>query len=216
MATTTQGACADRLGESGARGAANWRSQFGCPTGWLGWLIGHLMAVKNKERSLWVLSLLELRPQDRVLEIGFGSGADVRRVSERVAFAAGVDHSELMVAQARRRNRAGVVAGRVDLRLASSSSLPFADAAFDKAFAINAAQFWKDVTGDLRELRRVLKPGGLAAIAVQPRSKGATEETAAVTGERLAGALCAAGFRDVQLETRKLRPVSVVCSLGRK
>ena len=194
-----------------------WRSQFARPSGPLGWLVGHLMALKNEERSLWVLSLLDLRPTDRVLETGYGSGADVRRVAAiaRQGLVAGVDHSETMWRQARRRNAEAVKAGRVDLRLGPASRLPFPDASFDKAFSINAAQFWRAPSEELRELRRVLERGGLLAVAVQPRSKGATEETAVSTGRALVEALKAAGLQDVRLETRKLRPVSVVCALGR-
>ena len=63
---------------------SGWMSQFGHPRGWRGWVVGQLMAIKNRERSLWVLSLLELGLTDRVLEIGFGSGADIRRVAARI------------------------------------------------------------------------------------------------------------------------------------
>lgn len=191
------------------------RKQFGRPSGAVGALVGHLMAVKNRQRSLFVLSLLEVGPEDRVLEIGFGPGVDVARVAERASrgFVAGVDHSEVMVRQAVRRNAEAIGAGRVELRLGSASRLPHPDGCFDKAFAINVAQFWSRAEA-LAEVRRVLRPGGLAAIAVQPRSKGANEETARQTGEALAQALKAAGFKTVRLESRPLRPVSVVVALG--
>ena len=50
----------------------DWRKQFAKPTGTMGWVAGHLMAMKNRERSEYVFSLLELKASDRVLEIGFG------------------------------------------------------------------------------------------------------------------------------------------------
>src|SRR5262245_16525243 len=158
--------------------ARGWRAQFSRRTGLGGWLVGHLMAVKNRGRSEWVLSGLDLGPRDRVLEVGFGPGVDVRRAAARAAFVAGVDHSPEMVRQARRRNARAIAEGRVDLRVGEAGRLPFADGAFDKAFAINVAQFWDPMGAALAELRRVLAPGGLLVLAVQPRSKGATEETA--------------------------------------
>ena len=83
----------------------NWRSQFAKPTGALGWAVGHAMAFQNRQRSEWVFSLLDLRPEDRVLEIGFGSGTDLARASGVAAFVAGVDHSDVMLRQASQRNR---------------------------------------------------------------------------------------------------------------
>jgi len=50
----------------------SWRDQFAKPSGTMGWIAGHLMAMKNGHRSTWVFSLLDLKPTDRVLEIGFG------------------------------------------------------------------------------------------------------------------------------------------------
>jgi len=195
---------------------SGWRSQFGHPRGWRGWAMGHLMAVTNKERSLWVLSLLNLQPEDHVLEIGFGPGADIHRAAERVAlgFVAGIDSSDVMLRQAMRKNREAIRAGRVELRQGTASHLPYESASVDVVFATNVAQHWGDPTGPLREIFRVLKPGGLAALAVQPRNKGASEQTAEQTGQILTDALFSAGFKSVRLERRPMKPVSTVCALG--
>lgn len=194
----------------------NWRSQFAKPTGALGWMVGYAMSIKNRERSEWVLSLLDLKPADRVLEIGFGSGADIARASRVAAFVAGVDHSEVMLRQASRRNRDAIRDGRVDVRVGAAAQLPFPDAQFDCVFAINSAQFWKDSVKTFMELRRVVKPGGRVLLAVQPRNKGATEETARQVGFGIAKALTQAGFEDAHCEFREMRPVSTACVLGRR
>jgi ubiquinone/menaquinone biosynthesis C-methylase UbiE len=176
------------------------------------------MAIKNKERSLWVLSLLNLEPADRVLEIGFGPGVDIRRVAERVpmGLVAGIDHSEAMLRQAMRRNKEAIDAGQVELRQGTASHLPFASDSFDVAFAINVAQHWDSTLDAAGEIRRILKPGRLVALAVQPLNKGATEETAHQIGQALVEALIAAGFRSVKLEHCPMKPVSTVCALGIK
>ncbi|MBL8228907.1 MAG: methyltransferase domain-containing protein [Bryobacterales bacterium] len=194
------------------------RAQFRCPHGWLGWLVGHLMALKNRERSEWVLSLLNVHPEDHVLEIGFGSGVDIRRVAQRArqGYVAGIDHSAEMLRQATARNREAILEGRVDLRLGSAVRLPYGDASFDKVYAINVAQFFDDRASVFREYRRVLRPGGRLVIAVQPRSKAATEASATQVGENLHAAATAAGFADVRIERRPMRPVSTVCVLGSK
>ena len=192
--------------------------QFGQPTGWLGWGIGQLMVVKNRRRSDWVIELMHVQPSDRILEVGFGSGVDIARVSAiaQQGFVAGVDHSQVMVQQAKRRNAAAIQAKQVDLQYASAASIPYTDATFDKIFSINVAQFWTNPIEVTVELRRVLKPGGSIALAIQPRIPNATEATAQETGEFLVNLLSAAGFEQVRFETQPMQPVSVVCALGIK
>jgi ubiquinone/menaquinone biosynthesis C-methylase UbiE len=203
-----------------AAAAGGWRrsfwQQFSRPKGAWGWLVGHLMAIKNRERSEWLMPLLNVQPNDRVLEIGFGPGVDVRRVSTAApgVQVAGIDHSEEMLRQARKRNAAAVREGRVDLRLGPAFPLPFAAETFDRAFSVNTVQFWPDRAVGFAELRRVLKPGGLLAVAIQPRNLGATAETTREWGQRLSAELQAAGFSQVRLEFKEMRPVPVVCALG--
>lgn len=195
-----------------------WRGQFARPSGVLGRVVGHLMAIKNKERSWWVLPLLDIHQNDRVLEVGFGSGIDIKRVSEMAidGFVAGVDHSPVMVEQARRRNAAAIRRGRVEVSLGSASQLPYPDESFDKVFSINVAQFWSGPIDPLREMRRVLRTGGLVAIAVQPRSQGATERRARETARSLVENLRAAGFSEVRLESKRMKPVATVCAVAVK
>jgi ubiquinone/menaquinone biosynthesis C-methylase UbiE len=185
--------------------------QFTHPTGWLGAVVGMLMAVKNRERSEWVLSQLGAAPGDRVLEIGFGPGVDIARVAASGASVAGLDRSDVMVRQASRRSAAAIRAGRVDLRHGAMPELPFADASFDKAYAINSYQFWPHTSRSLAELRRVLRPGGLVVLAVQPRTSGATDVTAKETGEEIAQAVREAGFDEVRLLLKPMKPVATAC-----
>lgn len=119
----------------------------------------------------WAVSQLGVMPGDRILEIGFGPGVAVRLLAERVAsgFVAGVDPSPVMVRQGRSRNANLIRAGRVDLREGSVSALPFPDSRFDKVLSVNNIMLWPDLPANLREVFRVLKPGGLLVIALNPR-----------------------------------------------
>jgi ubiquinone/menaquinone biosynthesis C-methylase UbiE len=194
----------------------SWRDQFAKPTGPMGSLAGYLMARKNGDRGLWVFSLLDLKPSHRVLEIGFGPGTDIARASGAAAFVAGVDHSDVMLKQASKRNAEAIKQGKVELQLGTAGKLPYPDGDFDKVFAINSAQFWRDQAKTMIEVARVLKPGGWAVLAVQPRSKNATEETTKQAGIGLSKSLTAAGFQEVHMEMHEMRPVPTVCVLGRK
>jgi ubiquinone/menaquinone biosynthesis C-methylase UbiE len=189
-------------------------AQFGRPTGLWGRGAGLLMAHRssNRRRNAWAVSLLDVRPDDRVLEIGFGPGLAIRQLS-RIAhegYVCGIDHSELMLRQARRRNADGIRRGVVDLRLASVDALPAFDAPFDKILAVNAVLFWTEPDARLEALRRLLRPGGLIAVAHQPRGPGATDETSAAKGQEIAAALTRAGCSEVRVETLRLKP-AVVC-----
>jgi SAM-dependent methyltransferase len=188
-----------------------WRAQFAHPSGTLGWLVGQMMAFKNRERSEWVLSRLNLDEDDRVLEIGFGPGVDIVRASVRAGYVAGVDPSEVMLRQASRRSASAISAGRVNLRLGAMPQLPFENAAFHKAFAINSYQFWPSKIESVHELKRVLAPGGRVAIAVQPRNAGATDATSREVGREIAAMLESAGFTDVQIAFRAMKPVRTAC-----
>jgi ubiquinone/menaquinone biosynthesis C-methylase UbiE len=194
------------------------RAQFGRPTGLPGRVAGLLMAHRssNRKRNAWAVSLLDVRRDDRVLEIGYGPGLAIRELS-RIAhegYVCGIDHSELMLRQATRRNADGVARGVVDLRLGSVDALPAFDAPFDKILAVNALLFGHETGARLEQLRRLLRPGGLIAVVHQPRGPGASDETAAAKGRQLAAALIRAGFSEVQVETMRLKP-AVVGVLGR-
>jgi len=137
----------------------------------------------------------------------------IRELAQRATrgLVVGVDHSEVMLHQAQKRNAAAVRAGRVDLRLGSAESLPVLDAPFDKILAVNSLLFWADPVARLGELGSRLRPGGKIAIAFQPRGPGSNDETAARAGREIAESFASAGFTEVRVETRDLRPTPVVC-----
>jgi ubiquinone/menaquinone biosynthesis C-methylase UbiE len=143
---------------------------FGRPQGVLGRLGGIIMAHMNRSLARRTVALLDVQPHDRVLEIGFGPGVGIELLSGVVSSGrvAGLDVSEEMVEQARLRNVEAIQRGKVELRRGSVEALPFAPETFDKAMAINAMQVWPDAVAGLREIWRVLKPGGRVALGFTP------------------------------------------------
>jgi ubiquinone/menaquinone biosynthesis C-methylase UbiE len=135
-------------------------AQFEYPRGFLGWLVGLLMAVENRERNAWAVTMLNLQPVDSVLEIGFGPGLAVQQASNVARFVAGIDRSAVMVQQASKRNARAIRAGRVELRQGAAQKLPYPSATFDKVFAVNSLHSWSDQAAGLAEVQRVLKPLG--------------------------------------------------------
>ena len=114
------------------------KRMFGQPRGLLGRLGGVIMARTNDACGAWVTELLNVASNEMVLEVGFGPGTAIRRLSALATHVAGVDASREMVAQAKARNAISVKNGRVELRHGSVDDLPFASDTFHKAMAINS------------------------------------------------------------------------------
>jgi ubiquinone/menaquinone biosynthesis C-methylase UbiE len=130
--------------------------------GLLGRLIAFIMARETWSQNLRAMDALGIDERDHVLDVGCGHGRSLTELAARAprGHVVGVDPSELMIDIAARRNRSLIEAARVDVVLSTVESLPFPDGAFDKAQCVHVLYFWKDIEASLREIARVLKPGG--------------------------------------------------------
>jgi ubiquinone/menaquinone biosynthesis C-methylase UbiE len=169
---------------------------FGRPKGVLGWMGGIIMARVNRDAAVQIIDILDLRPDDKILEVGFGPGVAIQRLLHHVpaGSVAGIDYSQEMVRQAAARNAAALRDRRVDLRYGSVERLPFADETFDKALAINSMQAWPDARAGLGEIQRVLKHGGNVALGFTVNS--------GQPKEGVAESLTAAGFSQARIVDR--------------
>lgn len=86
------------------------------------------------------------------------------------------------------------------------SSLPYPAESFDKVFSIHSVYFWVNPVDCLKELRRVLKPGGLLAITIKPKNKWTAEQQRESSlrtlyfSSDLAAMFSSARFREVRVE----------------
>lgn len=187
------------------------------PRGLVGWANGWMFALRpsNRRRNLWAVSLLDVQPADRVLEIGFGPGIAIAAFAARATrgHVFGIDHSQAMVRHAARRNAAAIRAHRVHLTHASVERLPSFGDPLDAILAVNSVGFWPDPVRRLRELRRLLRPAGRIALVSQPRCPGATRDTTARAARELQDLLTQAGFTHLRVETLELDP-PVACVLA--
>lgn len=192
--------------------------QFKHPHGVLGRLAGWIMANResNLLRNEWVVSLLGIEPHHRVLELGCGPGIALGRAAELASEGevVGVDHSALMVTAARRRNAGAVASGRLRVVHATADDVASLGGPFDRVYAVNVVQFWDSPEETLRRIRRVMTQGGVIAVALQPRNKGASDEDSYRAAERNQALVRDAGFEDVRVELLDLQP-KVACVLGR-
>lgn len=116
----------------------------------------------------WAVLLIErVRPQpgERVLDVACGTGVVARLAAERIGLAGsviGADSSPAMLAAAKRAS----VGTSIEWREADAAILPFADGSFDLVLCQQGLQYFPDRAGALREMQRVLTPGGRIGLAV--------------------------------------------------
>lgn len=147
-------------------------AQLRKPHGAMAREVGERMNAVNRSLYEGAWDALDLRNGQCVLEIGFGNGLFFGELSRKASGLVlhGLDFSREMVDQATVRNKDLVAAGTLSLSHGASDRMPFADAMFDHIFCINVVYFWDDPAVHLREVRRVLKPGGRFTAVLRTRS----------------------------------------------
>lgn len=190
--------------------------QFKKPEGFLGIIAGKLMATVGAEKNKWTISLLNIKKDDNVLEVGFGPGIGIELTSKIIQDGKiiGIDYSEKMLQQAQKRNKGAIQKGQVELILANAQNLPSFNLLFDKVFSINSIIFWEKPIETLKGIRELMKENGVIAITVQPFMKEATEETTKQLGKKIINQLKEAGYSDIKMELKHMKPVATVCVLG--
>jgi len=197
--------------------------QFGNPSGFFGRFIGNGMAKRNIYHAQWTVSLLDIQPQQRVLEIGFGPGVSTQIVAEKASqgFVAGIDHSQTMIQAASQRNAKAIQTGRMELKQGEVGSLPYPDESFDIVLSLHSIYFWQNPVECLREIKRVLRPDGRLAITIQPKDKWVQNVDDKVMtlyfGKDLASMFSEAGYRNVRVQIPPAKDrKSLECVIGEK
>lgn len=195
-------------------------AQFRQPTGTLGRLAGWTMAHRpsNRQRNAFTIDLLELAPDDDVLEIGYGPGLAIELTSREIVDGTivGFDHSQVMHEQASRRNATAVAAGKVQLVVGDVLEPPRPLPAFDKIYSVNVVQFWWEPERTFAELVRLLKPGGRIATTYMPRIGKDKSEQACAHARRLERILSEFAFEELRTHWLMLEPTPALCVVARK
>lgn len=193
--------------------------QFRRPRGPLGHAAGRIMSKRssNVERSQWTVDLLDLAPEGRVLEVGFGPGLGVQAALAAApgVSVVGLDHSSTMRRSATRRNAAAARAGRVELRVGDAQRPPDDLGTFDAIFSCNVWLFWADPVETLAGLAALLAPRGQLAVTHLPRHGGADASATAEAGDRIEAQLKEIGLVDVERHVLDLDPAPAVCVIAR-
>jgi ubiquinone/menaquinone biosynthesis C-methylase UbiE len=132
------------------------------PSGWLGRRIARAMNVSHATMTDWGLQPLTVPKSAAILDVGCGGGRTVRRLAALApeGMVIGLDYSAASVTVARDTNAKEIEAGRVQIEQGSVAALPFPDHTFDIVTAVETHYYWPDLPANVREILRVLKPGG--------------------------------------------------------
>ncbi len=186
------------------------------------------MNVQHSGLTNWGLSHAAIGESNTILDIGCGGGRTIAKLAARASQGKvyGIDHSEESVAAAKRTNARLIAASRVEIHQGSVSQLPFPDSTFHLVTAVENHFYWPDLPGDMREVLRVLKPGGrLLLIAEVYKGSGSVvgriaENYTSLTGMTLLSVnehrelLESTGYAEVEVFQKRFK--GWICVTGRK
>lgn len=147
--------------------------QMKYPRGIFGKLVLAIMSRSTIGPARWTVSLLDVEPDDDIIEIGFGNGASIKLLSQKApkGSVTGIEVSDTAMEVASKKNAKTISEGKVKLHKSAGNALPFKDGIFDKACTVATAYVIKDPGAVFKEMYRVLKPSGRAAVTFPFREK---------------------------------------------
>jgi len=196
------------------------------PTRWMGRLFAWGMNNSHSELTDWGLEHASIGKGFTILDVGCGGGRTIQKMAaiatEGKVF--GVDYAAGSVSASRATNARRIREGRVEVREASVAHLPFPDATFDLVTAVETHYYWPDLPHDLREVLRVVKPGG-SAIVIAETYRGSALDVMMVPAMKFLRAahltqdehrewFATAGFSNVEVFTDRVR--GWICVTGRR
>ena len=166
---------------------------------------GESMEAEHRPIVEPTLQLMHLAPADVVLDVGCGGGWLVRELASRVprGHVVGMDVSDEMIARAR---HASSNVRNAEFVVGSVHAIPRESDSFDKFISVESSYYWPDPAGGIRELFRVLRPGGSAWILINyyrdnpychQWAKLLAIPTQLLSGDEWAGLFRAAGFKNI-------------------
>lgn len=179
-------------------------SQFKKPRGLLGLITSHWMVLGNRKNYTILLKILDVQPNDKVLEIGYGPGIGVELLAQQCATCTiyGIDFSKLMYKKATARNTSFIAANRVKLVWGNFIGVDMNEGRYNRIFCLNVIYFWVDLQKPFLKIYSLLKENGRFCIYMaHPDSikklKLSTEIFNIYSIEEVVEALTKAGFSNI-------------------
>ena len=117
----------------------------------------------------FVNDLMSVQNDDRIIEIGFGTGKLVYRMAQQIenGLIEGIDFSKVMVSIARKRNKKNITNGKVKILEGNFDEVPYEKESFTKACSINTLYFWPEPVHTAKKIAKILKPDGKLILAFE-------------------------------------------------
>lgn len=196
------------------------------PTKWVGRFFLWLMNASHSSLTDWGLKHVRIEKDFTILDVGCGGGRTIQKLAALAAegLVHGVDYAKGSVAASRGKNARLVQAGRVEIKQASVSHLPFPENTFNLVTAVETQYYWPDLVKDMQEILRVLKPGGTLIVIAESYKKGPSNKLERPV-MRLLGftnlgvdehreLFSTAGYTDVQIFEERSK--GWICGIGKK
>ena len=144
------------------------------PSRWLGHFMAKTMNRSHSQLTDWGLAHVQIGQQFTILDVGCGGGRTVGKLADSAIAGTvyGVDYAQGSLAASRDYNRQLIADGRVHIEPGTVSKLPFSDCLFDLVTGIETQYYWPNLPEDMKEIRRVLKPGGQLLIIAENYKSG--------------------------------------------
>ena len=151
--------------------------------------------------------VLNLQPEDKYLEIGFGSGLFIKKYASHVSRIAGLDYSEDMVKLASDINKNLIKSGKAEFKQGNVTNLPWNDNDFSAVVGSETFFFWSEPEASLKEIYRVLAPGGRLVLEMAYNKDDGRDHTKQIekynlklcSGEEMKASLKHAGFSEISI-----------------
>ena len=184
------------------------------------------MNISHSRLTDWGLGHVQIEKNFTILDIGCGGGRTIQKMAAIAAEGklCGVDYADGSVAASRHKNAELINAGRVEIRQASVSELPYPENQFDLVTAIETQYYWPDLVRDMQEILRVLKPGGTLVVIAENYSGGKYDKVQGPALKLLKStALSVNGHRELfssvgytDIEIFEERKKGWICATGKK
>ena len=181
------------------------------PRGLAGRITGWFMERGHKSIYENVAKVLNLQPEDELVEIACGTGQFLKKYASHCRNIAGLDLSELMVDMATKKNKERVEAGTAEFVHCEASQLPWKDNRFSAATTMGSIIAFPKPLEALKEMHRVLRPGGRAVVSIEHNAEDGLDHTKAVeqwgmglwTEDEVRSMMQEAGFSNISVSYEK-------------
>ena len=196
--------------------------QYRCPKGRLGRQVAALMNRHHKQLTTWGLTKVEIGSDFVILDVGCGGGKTVNRLAQLAPQGKvfGIDYSPDMVEYSKKVNQKLIAQNRVEIVEGSVEKMGLPNDYFDLVSAFETYYFWTNFPDALKEIKRVLKPGGKLLLVNEMVQDGEYEVTHEklikethvhiISLEEIRNIIQSVGFVDVQLFTKTESPWNAV------